>query len=398
MTLSLVNDGNPISMLDWEDVLKVEFTDDRRPYGEMCSGITVHRQGRALLVMMPNDGFRSLSSGFTNGGYMESPQAVLNVSGIGGKVEYTTMEGGLATYDRMNHMYASKLGLDPGRVVHQGTAASMDNAAISNEVSDDGTEVSLAITAGISHNGGRSGDPASYDESQSGTEEKSGTIISIMAIDADLSDSAMLQAMLILTEAKSCVIQELQARSLYSHGIATGSGTDQVTIISNKGSRKKIQSIDRDSGLAVAIARCMNSGLREAFDRQAGMNPETQWDALHLMSRYTGRDEIREEMRFPARMEELLSALDALRKDPSIAAVTTVILNIADDVRNGLIPEKDGIELSVRMCEDMVIGHRTDPVERIRLDNMDSVADVLSYVSAIKLMDTVRERRSVHGE
>jgi hypothetical protein len=123
------------------------------------------------------------------------------------------------------------------------------------------------------------------------------------------------------------------------------------------------------------------------------MNERTQWDALHLISRYTGRDEIREEMRFPATMDELLSALEVLKKDPAVVAAATVILNIADDVRNGLIPERDGVRLAVKMCQDMLIGQRTDPVERIRLDNMESVADVISYVSAIKLMDTVRERR-----
>ena len=385
-------------MLDWEDVFKVEITDDRRPYGRMCAGIEVFRQGRALVVMMPDEGFRSLSSGFTNGGYMDSPQAIVNVSGMGGKVEYTTMKGGLSTYDRMNHMYAEMLGLDPGRTVHQGTAAHMDNAAIANLTSEEGVDVSLAITAGISHNGGRSGDPASYDESKSGTKEKSGTIISIMAIDADLSDQAMFEAMLILTEAKSCVIQELQAKSLYSNGIATGSGTDQVVIVVNKSSERKICKLERDSGLSRTIAECVFKGLREAFDRQAGMNPRTQWDALHLMSRYEDKDVIREEMRFPARMEELLSALEILRKDPAMVAVTTMILNIADDGRNGLIPEKDGVELAVKMCEDLAIGHRTEPIERIRLDHMDSVIEVLSYASTIKLLDTVRERRSGYGE
>lgn len=379
-------------MITWEDVMEVEIPGERRLYGTMCSGITVHRQGRALIVKLPNDFFRALSSGFTNGGFVESPQAVMNISGIGGKVEYTCMVGGLSTFDEMNRRYASKLGLDPMRTVFQGTAANMDNASVVNMQTGSGIDVSLAITGGISHNGGRAGDPTTYDESRDTGNTKSGTIISIMAIDAELSDSAMLEAMLLATEAKSCVIQELQARSHYSYGIATGSGTDQVTIIMNRSSPHKVDRILKSSDLAITIAECLAAGLRDTFDRQAGMNPVTQWDPLVLMERYQ-IDMIREEIRFPARMEELLSSLEVLRKDPHSTAMVSVMLNIADDVRNGLIPEEDGMELARTICEDHVIRRRTDPVERLRIDNQESVIDLLSYVCALKLMEKVESRR-----
>ncbi|MBE6519042.1 MAG: hypothetical protein E7Z70_05855 [Thermoplasmata archaeon] len=384
-------------MLTWEDIIEAEVTTDRREFGRMCSGITVFRQGRAMILLMPNAGFRTLSSGFTNGGFMDSPQAVVNVSAMGGKVEYTCMKGGLGTYDRMNMAYAQKLGLDPQRTIFQGTAANMENAAIVNEVSANGVKVSLAVTGGIRRNGGRAGDPADYDESESMYEEKPGTIITLMALDANLSDGAMFQAMLIATEAKSCVIQELQARSLYSEGIATGSGTDQVTIISNTISSERIESIPRDSELARTISQCMKQALRKTFDLQTGMNPRSQWDPLVLMSRYS-MDGIRDEIRFPATMDELLSALEAIRKDPYNTAVVSAVLNIADDVRNGLMSELDGIELARSVCEDLVLQPVTDPVERLRLDFAETIPDVLSYASALKLMEVVRERRSSNGQ
>ena len=388
-----------INMRTWEDIIEAEDTSRRREYGRLCSGITLLRQGRAMIVMLPNDGFRVLSSGFTNGGFMESPLAVVNITGMGGKPEYTCMEEGLDTHDRVNYRYAEKLGLDADRTVFQGTAASMDNAAVSEMTSADGIKVAYVVTAGIRHNGGRAGDPTTYDESESSYDERPGTIITILAIDADLSDGDMFKVMLMATEAKSCVIQELQAKSLYSKGIATGSGTDQVAVIVNKQSPNKITGITKDSELAKTLAQCMKDALRKAFDRQTGMNPQSQWDPLLLMSRRGLVPlEIREEMRFPATYAELMAALGQLSGDRYNTAVITALLNIADDIDNGLVDEKTGVDLAREICEELVLDEQDDPVVRLRLDDADNMHDLLSFVSALKVMDTVKERRVPDGQ
>ena len=388
-----------IDMLTWEDIIEAEDTSRRREYGRLCSGITLLRQGRAMIVMLPNDGFRVLSSGFTNGGFMESPLAVVNITGMGGKPEYTCMEEGLDTHDRVNYRYAEKLGLDADRTVFQGTAASMDNAAVSEMTSADGIKVAYVVTAGIRHNGGRAGDPTTYDESESSYDERPGTIITILAIDADLSDGDMFKVMLMATEAKSCVIQELQAKSLYSKGIATGSGTDQVAVIVNKKSPNKITGLTKDSELAKTLAQCMKDALRKAFDRQTGMNPQSQWDPLLLMSRHGLVPlEIREEMRFPATYAELMAALGHLSGDRYNTAVITALLNIADDIDNGLVDEKTGVDLAREICEELVLDEQDDPVVRLRLDDADNMHDLLSFVSALKVMDTVKERRVPDGQ
>ncbi len=386
-------------MLSWREYIEAENTDDRREYGRMCSGITVFRQGRALIVMPPNQNFRVLSSGFTNGGYVDSPQAVVNVTGMGGQVEFDIMMGGLDENDECAEEYMRKLGFDPSKAVPLGTAANMDNAAIRKRISNDGIEVSAAITAGISHNGGRSGDPASFDESAAVYGEKPGTIITIIAIDADLSDGAMFEAMLQATEAKSCVIQELQARSLYSHSIATGSGTDQVAIIVNKASDVKIDSLERGSSLAVTLAECVRECLLEAFDWQAAMNKVTQWDPLVQVQRYGIEFEMfREEIRFPARMQELKAALDSMRTDRHLATTVSAIMRMEDEVENGLIEEKDAVELSKRIASQMILKRIEDPAEKLRLESIDSVKGLLSYTMAMKLMDVVKERRLAHGQ
>jgi len=385
-------------MLTWEDIIDAEVTVGRHEFGRLCSGITLLRQGRAMIAMLPHEGFRVLSSGFTNGGYVDSPLAVVNITSMGGKAEWSCMEGGLDTYDRVNHKYAEKLGLDPKRVVFHGTAAHMDNAAVSEAVSPDGIKVSFMVTAGIRHNGGRAGDPTTYDESARSYEEKPGTIITFLAIDADLSDGDMFKAMLIATEAKSCVIQELQAKSLYSKKIATGSGTDQVAVISNKDSPNKVFGMQRDSELAKTISQCMKDALRKAFEYQTEMNPTTQWNPIYLMSRrQVDPMLIREEIRFPATHKELMEALNHLVTDNYNTALLTGLLNIADDIDAGLIEEKDGVDLARDICEKVVLDDFDDPVVRLRLDDCSNMNDLLSYVAALKLLDVVRQRRGPNG-
>ncbi|MBR2254688.1 MAG: adenosylcobinamide amidohydrolase, partial [Candidatus Methanomethylophilaceae archaeon] len=339
-------------MLTWREIQEAECTDDGRPFGRMCSGIWVRRQGRALILDIPDDGFKVLSSGFTNGGLMDSPEHVVNISGMGGKAENSCMVGGIDEYDECTLSYVARLGLNPGKTVCMGTAANMDNAVVTTMTSVDGIDVSTAITGGIRHNGGRSGDPASFDEAKARYREKPGTIIILMSIDAELSEAAMLEAMLIATGAKSCVIQELQARSLYSKEVATGSGTDQVAVICRKHGQTPICRLDRGSGLAACIARCVKECLREALDRQSGMNTALQSDPAELMKRFgITEDSMHGEIHYSATMGEIESAKETAHRDRYLAAMTLAVMEIEDGIRKGLIDADEGLEAASRICE-----------------------------------------------
>ncbi len=386
-------------MLTWREVLEAEETDDTRQVGRMCPDIPVYRQGRALVLDLKGGSYRILSSGFTNGGYVEDPLALMNISGVGGKPEYSCMMGGLDEFDESVYRYVDKLGYDPGRTVCMSTAAHMDNAIITEVRSPEGIMVSSAITAGIRHNGGRPGDPTTYDEAAGQKDSTSGTIIIMMSVDADLSERAMFSALLMATEAKSCVVEELQARSLYTPNIATGSGTDQVAVVSNKNSANKIDDLDRDSGLARAIAECIRKGLVTALDKQSGMNTELQSDVMTVLSRYgLVQDTIREEMRFPATMEELMGALDQVRSDKYLSAMAMAVLHIQDDVRNDVISEKEGLEIAKTICRKAVLKGRLNKVEALRVDSSENIPELVSYVSAVRLLRAVEERRCSDGQ
>lgn len=93
-----------------------------------------------------------------------------------------------------------------------------------------GVEITALVTAGLS-NARRSGDPAeqrTFDE----TGIKAGTINIIILTNAILSAAAQVEAVMIATESKAAVLQEIGATSLVTGKTATGTGTDAVAVVS----------------------------------------------------------------------------------------------------------------------------------------------------------------------
>lgn len=93
-----------------------------------------------------------------------------------------------------------------------------------------GVEISALITAGLS-NARRAGDPAehrTFDE----TGRTPGTINIIILTNAILSPAAQVEAVMIATEAKTAVLQNMGATSPVTGKTATGTGTDAVAVVS----------------------------------------------------------------------------------------------------------------------------------------------------------------------
>ena len=125
-------------------------------------------------------------------------------------------------------MIVKELGLNPQETTGLSTAASMDKAAIQRATFED-ISVTAIVTGGVEKNGCRAGDPASFHERGEKIESlAAGTINIVLLIDADLTPGALTNALVTCTEAKTAALQELMAGSNYSHGLATGSGTDGI--------------------------------------------------------------------------------------------------------------------------------------------------------------------------
>lgn len=96
-----------------------------------------------------------------------------------------------------------------------------------------GVSVTALVTAGIS-NARRAGERAECRDMSMAAPE-SGTINIILLTDARLTEAAMVEAVLMVTEAKTAALQNLGVTNPVSGAQATGTGTDAVAIVSGTG-------------------------------------------------------------------------------------------------------------------------------------------------------------------
>lgn len=119
-----------------------------------------------------------------------------------------------------------------GVTVGMMTAASMDSFRLVKE-SEQGIDIAVLVTSGLS-NPRRVGDRAEH-RVMAAPSEDVGTINIIVLTSAKLTEAAMVEALLIITEAKSAALQDAEVLSPVSNSIATGTGTDSVAIVSGHG-------------------------------------------------------------------------------------------------------------------------------------------------------------------
>ena len=122
--------------------------------------------------------------------------------------------------------YCKKRGW-PGTTVGLMTAASMDSFRMV-QAAEQGVEFFVLATAGLS-NARRAGDYA--EDRKIGTiGTTAGTINIICLTTAALTQAAMVEAVITVTEAKTAALQNLGIKSRVSETPATGTGTDAIAI------------------------------------------------------------------------------------------------------------------------------------------------------------------------
>jgi len=119
-----------------------------------------------------------------------------------------------------------------GTVVGMMTAASMDSFHMASE-SVQGVELAVLVTSGLS-NPRRSGDRAD-NRLMGDPSETVGTINIIVATSAILAEPALVEAVMMVTEAKAAALQEAGIHSPVSGKTATGTGTDAVVVVGGHG-------------------------------------------------------------------------------------------------------------------------------------------------------------------
>ena len=247
------------------------------------TGDPVHRYNKCLVV--PFVGNRAvLSTCPLNGGYREDLTAVINNDGNPGAGMACTLRA--PTYEEHMAIIAREAGMDSQHTAAMSTAASMENVAIT-EKSFDGVSVTAVVTGGIEVNGGRVGDPASWQEVQGKPQEiKQGTINIMVFFNVDLTPGALVRALVTCTEAKTAAIQELVAPSRYSMGLATGSGTDGTILVANRDSEIRLTNAGKHAKLGELIGTAVKQAVKEALNKQSGLNPARQHQVSQRIDRF----------------------------------------------------------------------------------------------------------------
>jgi adenosylcobinamide amidohydrolase len=123
-----------------------------------------------------------------------------------------------------------------------------------------GESLELWLTCGLD-NVRRAGDPADWGAVSA---QPAGTINTIFATSLNLPQATMAELLILLTEAKCAVLQETGITSPVSGGIATGTGTDAVVIVSGYGRSERWAG--KHTQLGESAARLMMVALRARID------------------------------------------------------------------------------------------------------------------------------------
>ncbi len=131
----------------------------------------------------------------------------------------------------------STVSLPPDKVATLSTGVNMDHLAWQKEAFDE-LWVLAFVTAGVNTNAMRVGKDRASTIERDGVSDRIGTINTILLTSASLDLSAMAASFITITEAKNIALQEMDIRSSYNPDWqATGTGTDQIIVVSGRGNR-----------------------------------------------------------------------------------------------------------------------------------------------------------------
>jgi iron complex transport system ATP-binding protein len=118
------------------------------------------------------------------------------------------------------------------------------------------------FTVGIG-NPVRAGDPATYMEKEN--DRPVGTINLILVTSPNLSDSAMVDAIQVATEAKTAILVESGVKSAVSSRPMTGTGTDCTVIVSGHG--RPLRYSGTHTKMGELIGRVVSEGIMEGLKK-----------------------------------------------------------------------------------------------------------------------------------
>ncbi len=303
------------------------------------------RFGRFLVVRLRSD-HRVLSTSACTGGERLNVHYLVNHQSCEACGDVVRQESisrlGLDAY---HQQVCADLGIDYAKTALMGTAASMACAA-HRTLEFEELRADAFVTAGVKGNAARAGDPASWSETEKGWQEVpalGGTINVILLLNFALTRSAHTRAAVTMTEAKSAALSDLAVPSLYSSGIATGTGTDQFCLASPVGTGVPPRdSTSPHTKAGEIIGRAVRDAVGEALCWQNGLDPSATCGFFHALGRFgLTRERVMDSL--AALLGESEFALleqnhKAVFCDPSVGAEAHAVAAVLDRAAAGGLP------------------------------------------------------------
>ena len=313
-------------------------------FHRFSNGDTLERVEKAVIARFSGPR-RVLSTAALGGGVREDLTAAFNHDCKENGRKDTPLRA--PTYSEHVAIIARELGLDPDHVCGLTTAASMENLALCEETYEDVT-VTAAVTAGVDENGGRAGDPASWHE------PPGGTINIMLFVSANLPAWTMVRALITATEAKTAALEELVVPSLYSSGLATGSGTDGVIVVSDRSSPRTLTFAGNHAKLGELIGRTVLRAVKEALYKETGLCPSRQYDVFTRLGRYG--------VTRAAALERGLTEerIGRIARAPELVTCAALYARALDELSWGLLTESDVTGACERLLRDAGMAARLD--------------------------------------
>lgn len=382
-----------------------EQTPDAMPNGDRSS---LQGLARVLHFAGPR---RVLSSSPWQGGVREDLRCAVNIN----------MQAFHPSVSLRSESYAEELalllreaGLEPLSATALGTAAWMERAAEAM-LEDEGLWVHCCATGGIDRNGVRAGDPASYRERAGGFEAlddpeegllvrpPAGTLNLVISTNAALSAGGLVKALITVTEAKTAALTDLELPSVRSAGLATGSGTDGVILVSmletEEGSLP-LSDAGTHSRLGELLARSVYLAVRRSLlvncaaatprahsvmarIKRYGITPVSLWEYDRRMQA--------EGFLSPLDAASFEKRLDALSHDSSTLVSTVLFLALLDQHRTGLLEwgevYREGLSLLRFLPGEEGLSERLEAREKSRALPLDlrALTELLQDVLCLRL-------------
>jgi adenosylcobinamide amidohydrolase len=174
-------------------------------------------------------------------------------------------------YDSFAEKFPSLLGLSGDDLTFLSTGANMNNLAVCEKSFKD-RKVCCLATGGVG-NALRSGvDGANWIEQDGKYLTTLGTINIILLTNVTLTDGALARTIITGTEAKTAALQDMDARSSLSpESLATGTGTDNMIVVSGTDPDKKVRYTGGHTKLGELIGATTKVAVAETIKKHEAM-------------------------------------------------------------------------------------------------------------------------------